>query len=104
MLTQSLYLANYDVIKEIVTSRDNLEQSLVTKQFLCTSISIISISYLCIETTNIKNVHVSQLICTLLYNIDNRHMQKNVYNTFKRKEQPLAYNCEFKPAVSFFYQ
>ena len=38
---QSLYLANYDVIKVIVTSRDNLEQSFVTKKFLGTSISIL---------------------------------------------------------------
>ena len=66
MLMQSLYLANYDIIKVIVTSRDNLEQSLVIKQFLCTSISIISIPYLCIEATNVKNVQLSQLIFTLL--------------------------------------
>ena len=59
---QTLYLANYDVIKVIVTSRDNLEQLLVTKQFICTSISIISIPYLCIETTNVQNVQVSQSI------------------------------------------
>ena len=64
MLMQTLCLANYDIIKVIVTSRDNLEQPLATKQFLHTSISIISIPYLCSENTNVKNVQVSQLICT----------------------------------------
>ena len=63
---QSLYLANYDVIKVMVTLRDNLEQSLGTKQLLSTSISIISIPYLCIEITNVENVQVSQLICSIL--------------------------------------
>ena len=67
MLMQSLYLASYDVIKVIVTLWDNLEQWLITKQFLRTSISIISISYLCIETTNVENVQARQLICTILY-------------------------------------
>ena len=62
MLMQSLYLASYDVIKVIVTLWDNLEQWLITKQFLCTSISIISIPYLCIEITNVENVQVSRLI------------------------------------------
>ena len=64
---QSLYLANYDAIKVMVTSRDNLEQSLGTKQLLCTSISIASIPYLCNKTTNVENVQVSQLICTILF-------------------------------------
>ena len=66
MLMQSLYIANYDVIKAIVALLYNLEQFLVPKQFLCTSISITSIPYSCIKTTNVENVRVSQLICILL--------------------------------------
>ena len=42
---------------------------------------------------------------TILYVVQCRqldtHTRKNVLNTFKRKEQPLAYNCEFNHGVSF---
>ena len=59
-------LADYDVIKLIVTFSAILEQMAVTKEFLNVDIDIISKAPAHAELPTFENLRVSQLICTPL--------------------------------------